>query len=364
RLVKGLVHPGRNGYLWRRERRADGIRFVDAKPFVTQEVFTKIDPVSGRPSYDPERKPRSGAAVTFCPGLWGGKDWTPAGYNPKTNYLYIPANENLCSTLVGQAGPYEPGKLFLGIDRPKTTMSWRQGASHIGELQAWDMATGQRVWTHKFPYQNWGPILTTGGGLRGVGVLADGLRRTHMAFNVFEHFKGFERTSEGPRTPEEQGTRFFLGGHLGPRISEHLDASATKAGLSRRTFLASASALPAAMLAVNNITGMRFFDVTPAEAYEPAAAKEIKGSRKPGSDFILDAHTHICTRKDGYIPGINTTERGMWFVQLLDDLGKAMGLPNGTKDMTVENFGKLILEGSDTSVAVFNPFGFREDYGG
>src|SRR2546430_15326138 len=91
--------------------------------------------------------------------------------------------------------------------------------------------------------------------------------------------------------------------------------------------LASASALPAAMLAVNNITGMRFFDVTPAEAYEPAAAKEIKVSRKPGSDFIVDAHTHICTRKDGYIPGINTTERGMWIVQLLDDLGKAMGLP-------------------------------------
>src|SRR5256886_4386488 len=48
--------------------------------------------------------------------------------------------------------------------------------------------------------------------------------------------------------------------------------------------LASASALPAAMLAVNNITGMRFFDVTPAEAYEPAAAKEIKVSRKPGNE--------------------------------------------------------------------------------
>jgi hypothetical protein len=28
------------------------------------------------------------------------------------------------------------------------------------------------------------------------------------------------------------------------------------------------------------------------------------------------------------------------------------------------NFGKLILEQSDTSVAIFNPFGFREDYGG
>ena len=79
RTVKGLVHPGRNGYLWRLERRPDGIKFVDARPFVIQEVFTRIDPVSGRPSYDPERKPRLGAAVTFCPGLWGGKDWTPAG---------------------------------------------------------------------------------------------------------------------------------------------------------------------------------------------------------------------------------------------------------------------------------------------
>ena len=61
---------------------------------------------------------------------------------------------------------------------------------------------------------------------------------------------------------------------------------------------------------------------------------------------------------------MNTTTRGMWFVQLLDDLGKAFGLPNGTRDMTVENYGKLILKESDTTVGVFNPFGFREDYGG
>ena len=39
-------------------------------------------------------------------------------------------------------------------------------------------------------------------------------------------------------------------------------------------------------------------------------------------------------------------------------------MENGTLDMTVENYGKLILEGSDTTVGIFNPFGFREDYGG
>jgi len=185
-----------------------------------------------------------------------------------------------------------------------------------------------------------------------------------MEFNVFEYFKGFKRESRGPMTPEAQGSSFFIGGHLGDRLTQHVDGYAARSGLSRRNFLGTASGFAAVMLAVNKVTGMQFFEVAEAEAADPAAAQEIKVARKAGSDFIVDAHTHICMRRDGYIPGVNTTERGMWFVQLLDDLGKSMGLANGTKDMTVENFGKLILEGSDTSVAVFNPFGFREDYGG
>jgi uncharacterized protein len=131
-----------------------------------------------------------------------------------------------------------------------------------------------------------------------------------MEFNVFEYFKGYQRTSRGPMTPEEQGTRFFLGGHMGDRISERIDTYAARAGLSRRTFIGTASGFAAAMLAINQITGMKFFEVSEAEAYDPAAATEIKVSRKPGQDFIVDAHTHICTRKDGYIPGVNTTEKG------------------------------------------------------
>jgi len=185
-----------------------------------------------------------------------------------------------------------------------------------------------------------------------------------MEFNVFEYFKDYKRTSNGPMTAHEQGTSLFLGGNMGKRIGEHVDACAANARLSRRAFLGTTSGFVAAMAAVNKITGMQFFEVAEAATVDAAAAKEILVSSKPGGDFIVDAHTHICWRKDGYIPGVNTTEKGMWFVQLLDDLGKTMGLPNGTKDMTVENFGKLILEGSDTSVAIFNPFGFREDYGG
>ena len=83
--------------------------------------------------------------------------------------------------MTGMQGPYEPGKLFVGVDRPKSSMSWRQGATHIGELQAWDMATGRRVWTHKFQSQNWGPILTTGGGLVFLGGTND---RNFRAFDA------------------------------------------------------------------------------------------------------------------------------------------------------------------------------------
>ena len=39
------------------------------------------------------------------------------------------------------------------------------GLHHLGELQAWDLDTGERVWTREFKSHNWGPVLTTGGRL-------------------------------------------------------------------------------------------------------------------------------------------------------------------------------------------------------
>jgi alcohol dehydrogenase (cytochrome c) len=163
--IKALVHPARSGYLFLLERTAEAIKFVGAKPYVKQNVFASIDPKTGRPTYNEERKLGLTKEVTFCPSLWGGKDWTPAAYSPQTGYLYIPANENLCSYLVGKETPYEPGKFFLGIDRGATKLFMAEGAKHIGELQAWDMKTFQKVWTHQFKWQNWGPVLTTAGGL-------------------------------------------------------------------------------------------------------------------------------------------------------------------------------------------------------
>jgi alcohol dehydrogenase (cytochrome c) len=171
RRFPALVHPARSGYLWLLERSANQIRFVDAQPFVKQNVFTSIDPVTGRPSYDMDRKPGDGKLADFCPSFWGGKDWPPAAYNPKTGLLYIPANENLCSAMAGEETEYRPGQGFTGITGIEFSIA--EGADHIGELQAWNMNTGKRVWTHEFPLHNWGPVLTTAGGLVFAGGTSD-----------------------------------------------------------------------------------------------------------------------------------------------------------------------------------------------
>ena len=163
RTVKGLIDVGRDGYLWFLERTDGAIRFVEGKPFVNQNVFKSLDPKTGRPDVDLDHKPGTGKRAEFCPSLWGGKDWPPIAFSPKTRMIYIPANENLCGSSVGQPMTYTPGRSYTGA---ATTMTMLPNADHIGEVQAWNVDTGKRVWTHTYEKSaNWGPMLATGGGV-------------------------------------------------------------------------------------------------------------------------------------------------------------------------------------------------------
>ena len=163
RTVKGLIDVSRSGYLWFLERTDGPIKFVDGRPFVKQNVFRGLDPKTGRPDVDPARKPGTGKSADFCPSHWGGKNWPPIAFSPKTRMIYIPANENLCGTLVGRPATYTPGSSYTGAT---STLYLAPGAKHIGEVQAWNVDTGLRVWTHSYGASaNWGPMLATGGGL-------------------------------------------------------------------------------------------------------------------------------------------------------------------------------------------------------
>ncbi len=166
--ISSLVHAGRNGYIWMLERTDSAVNFVDAWPFVKQNVFTSIDPKTGRPEYDPARVMHGDKAASFCPSLWGGKDWPPEAYSPKTGLYYVPANNNLCSELTPVPATYRKGELFTGVALENILTNIRmtpESKQHIGEVQAWNLSTRKQAWTHEYPEMNWGPILATGGNL-------------------------------------------------------------------------------------------------------------------------------------------------------------------------------------------------------
>jgi alcohol dehydrogenase (cytochrome c) len=168
RTVQGLIDVARNGYLWFLDRGNGGaIKFVEGQPYVYQNVFRSLDPVTGRPDIDLAHKPGTNKRADFCPGSHGGKNWPPIAYSPQTRMIYIPANENVCGSIMGvEEFTYVAGKGYSGILFGHDPPVPPPAVDHFGEVQAWNVDTGEKVWTHKFEKSpNWGAMLATAGGL-------------------------------------------------------------------------------------------------------------------------------------------------------------------------------------------------------
>ena len=180
-MFKALVHPARDGYLWVLKQTGEGgMQFVSGQPFVGQNVFKSLDPKTGRPTYDPDHVPQVGKMVSFCPSLWGGKDWPAATYSDQTHLLYIPANNGMCEQMEGEKKTLVPGQLWLGA--VADTMALKPQKDTVGDLQAWDPATGKEIWSHPFKdSQLFGSTLSTAGDLVFVGGTND---RKFRAFDA------------------------------------------------------------------------------------------------------------------------------------------------------------------------------------
>jgi len=183
KLTKTATHAGRNGYLWILHR--DRLEFLHAFPFSNNNVFTSIDPKTGRPSVDESKRPGAKQGAEFCPSIGGGKDWPPEAWSPRTKLLYVPANNNICAFLPQGEVPESNSKPFyVGYKVESIFGSVRAGAGasdHLGELQAWDLNTGKRVWQHNFKTVLWAPLLVTGGDILFAGGTPDRLFRAFDA---------------------------------------------------------------------------------------------------------------------------------------------------------------------------------------
>jgi alcohol dehydrogenase (cytochrome c) len=186
--VKAAVHAARNGYLYILDRTGGKLSFVDAFPFVYQDVFTGIDKKTGRPSINEAKRPSMSKknGTDYCPSLWGGHNWPPESYNPHTQTYYVPANDHICSHLPPNEQPvYKPGELFIGLPIPELLANIRvpKPGEGLGEVQAWDMKTGKLTWKHKYQTFQWGPLMSTAGNLVFGGGTNDRMFRAFDARN-------------------------------------------------------------------------------------------------------------------------------------------------------------------------------------
>lgn len=181
------VRFARNGWIYKMDRSGGQLDFIEGKPYVFQNAFTGLDE-NGRPSYNPDHVAGTGKRADFCPSAWGGRDWPADAYNPNLGMLFISVNENHCGSAEGAVVEYEPGVLFLGsgLEMYPTEAA----KDHIGALQAWDIRTLEKKWQVNFKLPNWGPVLSTEGGLVFVGGTGDAKFRAFDANSgeiVWEH---------------------------------------------------------------------------------------------------------------------------------------------------------------------------------
>jgi predicted TIM-barrel fold metal-dependent hydrolase len=132
------------------------------------------------------------------------------------------------------------------------------------------------------------------------------------------------------------------------RLKDLAEANGRRLGMDRRHFLRTSCGMAAAFVALNDVFG-RVFDVSPAEAAEPAAAEER--ARRYADQFILDDQVHFV--KDDYkvkdILGLAEYADKHWNPGLLKD---SYGL--SLDRYKFDNFLKEVYLDSDTKIALLS----------
>jgi alcohol dehydrogenase (cytochrome c) len=174
---QGLIDVARDGYLWFLERTDGRINFVEGMPYVKQNVFrASIRRPAGPTSI--RRAARARQAKRFLSVALGRQELAADRVQPEDPHDLHSRPTRTSADDHRPADHIHAG----GLHGRTTRRADRAGADHIGEVQAWNVDTATRVWTHTFPASaNWGPMLATGGGLVFSGGTSDRMFRAFDA---------------------------------------------------------------------------------------------------------------------------------------------------------------------------------------
>ena len=166
-----LMQAPKNGFFYVIDRETG--EFLSAKPYVSVNWASGIDPDTGRPIENPEtRVDKTGKPAMVTPGALGGHNWHPMAYHPSENLVYIPAFE--AGMVYAPEDNWKPDRargfnvgFNLGAgDLPPDMGIRRQVAGTLrGMLVAWDPVKQEPRWSVEHPGPWNGGLLATGGGL-------------------------------------------------------------------------------------------------------------------------------------------------------------------------------------------------------
>jgi alcohol dehydrogenase (cytochrome c) len=122
-----------------------------------QDLIDKIDPKTGVKHVAERHEPKPNAQDFVCPSPVGARNWPSTSFNPNTGIMYVP--------LIEACGPYmwRPGAPVRDFQKPPVHPKDSDGM--VGRVQAFDLASGKKIWMERRRSQGTSAILATAGGL-------------------------------------------------------------------------------------------------------------------------------------------------------------------------------------------------------
>ncbi|QUD88477.1 PQQ-dependent dehydrogenase, methanol/ethanol family [Phenylobacterium montanum] len=213
---KVVMQASKNGFFYVIDR-ASG-KLISAKNYVPTTWASGVDLATGKPIEIGDDHYKA-APTVMLPSSFGGHNWHPMAFSPKTGLVYIPAQEVPGAFGTDDKFAYRPGEWNTATNTdlntlpadPKARAAMRNSLK--GYLLAWDPVKQKEAWrvAHVGPWN--GGTLATGGGLVFQGT-ADG------HFNAYDAANGnplwsadtYTATLAGPMTYTVDGEQYVAVG--------------------------------------------------------------------------------------------------------------------------------------------------------